>query len=91
MTNNLFITGLVGETLVRVVLDPRGEPVSQEWLLQGEFGRLRAITEGPDGYLYFATSNHDGRGEPTADRQAIPDAGWPVNLPRCHKAYIRFD
>lgn len=67
MKNNLFITGLVGETLVRVVLDHRGEPVSQEWLLKGEFGRLRAIAEGPDGYLYFATSNHDGRGEPTAE------------------------
>jgi len=67
MSTNLFITGLTGETLLRVVLDVRGQPVAQEELLKGEFGRLRAITQGPDGYLYFATSNLDGEGEPGVD------------------------
>ncbi len=64
MKNNLFITALAGKSLVRIVLDDRGDPVSREALLQDQFGRLRAMTQGPDGYLYFATSNHDGRGEP---------------------------
>ena len=62
--NNLFITALIGEALIRVVVDEQGDPVAREPLLKGRFGRLRAITQGSDGYLYFATSNHDGRGDP---------------------------
>ncbi|MBN1631574.1 MAG: PQQ-dependent sugar dehydrogenase [Thermoleophilia bacterium] len=39
-------------------------------LFDEEFGRLRAIVQGPDGALYLATSNLDGRGsaEPGDDR-----------------------
>jgi len=35
-----------------------------------ELGRIREVAVGPDGALYFSTSNHDGRGEPapTDDR-----------------------
>jgi hypothetical protein len=55
-------------TLVRVVLDDstRTRPVRLERLFEhsfthGQFGRLRALGEGPDGCLYFSTSNRDGR------------------------------
>ena len=60
--NQLFVAALAGQSLVRVGLDERGDPVDQEVLFQGEFGRIRAVAEGPDGYLYFTTSNLDGRG-----------------------------
>ena len=34
------------------------------------FGRIRDVLPGPDGNLYFATNNRDGRGSPisTDDR-----------------------
>ncbi|HLE34374.1 MAG TPA: PQQ-dependent sugar dehydrogenase, partial [Nitrososphaerales archaeon] len=35
------------------------------------FGRIRDVVEGPDGYLYIATSNRDGRGEPASDDDKI--------------------
>jgi glucose/arabinose dehydrogenase len=38
--------------------------VRQEDLLAGNVGRVREVAAGPDGYLYFSTSNRDGRGTP---------------------------
>jgi aldose sugar dehydrogenase len=66
---NLFFGGLRGETIIRVVLDGR-RVVSQERLLEKKYGRIREIAEGPDGAIYFSTSNRDGRGTPadTDDR-----------------------
>jgi len=32
--------------------------------LEGEYGRLRTVVQGPDGALYLLTSNRDGRGDP---------------------------
>jgi glucose/arabinose dehydrogenase len=45
--------------------------VTQENLLAGTYGRIRDVAEGPDGYLYFSTSNKDGRGTPAADDDRI--------------------
>jgi glucose/arabinose dehydrogenase len=44
--------------------------VSQENLTQ-DHGRIREVAEGPDGYLYFSTSNRDGRGKPASDDDRI--------------------
>ena len=54
-----------GRHLHRVVLDPDDpyKVVDHEVYLQGTFGRLRTLVEGPDGYLYMMTSNCDNRGE----------------------------
>lgn len=67
---NLFFGCLVGQRLIRVVLNGRSV-VSQEDLLKGTYGRIREVEEGPDGFIYFSTSNRDGRGRPVADDDRI--------------------
>lgn len=70
---NLFFATLRGQHLHRVVFSSPGslEIVQQERLFEGQFGRLRDIVQGPDGLLYFTTSNRDGRGDPAADDDRI--------------------
>jgi len=60
---DLYVAALAGERLWRVPLDDdqAGEP---EALFEGEYGRLRTAVEAPDGSLWIATSNTDGRGSP---------------------------
>jgi glucose/arabinose dehydrogenase len=67
---NFFFGCLAGKRLIRVVLDGR-RVVSQENLLSGKYGRIRDVAEGPDGNLYFSTSNRDGRGSPATDDDRI--------------------
>jgi glucose/arabinose dehydrogenase len=67
---NFFFGCLAGERIIRVVLDGR-RVVSQENLLEKKYGRIRDVAEGPDGYLYFSTSNRDGRGTPASDDDRI--------------------
>jgi glucose/arabinose dehydrogenase len=67
---NFFFGCLRGERIIRVVLDGR-RVVTQENLLEGKYGRIRDVAEGPDSYLYFSTSNQDGRGSPAADDDRI--------------------
>jgi len=67
---NFFFGCLRGARMIRVVLDGR-RVVTQENLLEGKYGRIRDVAEGPDGYLYFSTSNQDGRGSPAADDDRI--------------------
>ncbi|KXA92756.1 hypothetical protein AKJ37_05710 [candidate division MSBL1 archaeon SCGC-AAA259I09] len=40
-------------------------------LLESRNDRLRAVEEGPDGYLYITTSNRDGRGDPDSGDDRI--------------------
>jgi glucose/arabinose dehydrogenase len=67
---NFFFGCLRGERIIRVTLDGR-RVVSQENLLEGKYGRIRDVAEGPDGLLYFSTSNRDGRGSPASDDDRI--------------------
>ncbi len=55
---------LRGERLIRVRLDPKDprRVLATEDLFDGELGRLREVQNGPDGAIYFTTSNRDGRG-----------------------------
>jgi len=64
--NNFFFGSLRGEGIIRVIFDAINpdKVVTYEKLPEVKLGRIRAIAEGPDGYLYFSTSNRDGRGDP---------------------------
>ncbi len=67
---NIFVGGLRGQQLRRVVIEPRTDSptgyrvVHNQALFKEDLGRIRAVVMGPDGYLYFTTSNWDGRGDP---------------------------
>lgn len=67
---NFFFGCLAGRRIIRVVLNGRNV-ASQEDLLSGTYGRIREMEEGPDGNIYFSTSNRDGRGRPAADDDRI--------------------
>jgi glucose/arabinose dehydrogenase len=67
---DFFFGNLRGECIVRVRLDGR-RVVSEERLLEKQYGRIRDVAEGPDGALYFSTSNRDGRGRPAGDDDRI--------------------
>jgi len=71
--NNLFVATLRGTLLLRLRIDPASPRrlIGQERLLEGQFGRIRDVVTGPDGYLYFCTNNRDGRGSPTSDDDRI--------------------
>ncbi len=66
---NYFFGCLRGERLIRVSLDGR-RVLSQENVVI-DYGRIREVAEGPDGFLYFSTSNRDGRGGPAQDDDRI--------------------
>lgn len=63
--NNFFFGALKGEGLIRVVFDAKDPDKvwGFEKLFGGEYGRIRDVAQGPDGFIYFSTSNRDGRGD----------------------------
>ena len=70
--NNLFVATLRGSHIHRLVLDDKGDSIiMQEKLFQDTYGRIRAMVSGPDGALYFSTSNRDGRGRPAKNDDRI--------------------
>jgi glucose/arabinose dehydrogenase len=63
-TGSLLFVTLKDESLRRLTLAEDGTVGDEEILYQGELGRLRDVAVGPDGAVYLATSNQDGRGRP---------------------------
>lgn len=63
---DLFFGALKGEGLMRIRLDANDpkKVASYGKLREVSLGRIRAVVEGPDGNIYFTTSNRDGRGNP---------------------------
>ena len=65
----LYFGGLKAETLYEVA-NPSAEPRLLKHLT-GEYGRIRAVSVSPDGFLYITTSNTDGRGAARAGDDRI--------------------
>ncbi len=57
---DLFVGSLKFELLVRLELEGN-RVVGEERMLQGEYGRIRDVVQGPDGYLYLLTDEQEGR------------------------------
>ena len=71
-TGKYFVATLRGNHLHMIEFDSeRTSVISHEKLFQGEFGRIRDVQTGPDGFLYILTSNQDGRGSPKTNDDKI--------------------
>jgi len=71
-TGKFFVATLRGNHLHMIDFDlEKNKVVSHQKLFVGDFGRLRDVATGPDGYLYFLTSNRDGRGSPEVNDDRI--------------------
>jgi glucose/arabinose dehydrogenase len=57
---NLYFAGLRGQALYKYNIASK----QLTEFFTREYGRLRAVVVGPDGFLYVSTSNRDGRGQP---------------------------
>lgn len=69
----LIYTALFGEHLGVIYEDE-----SRQEILKGEFGRIRALTQHPDGSIYILTTNTDGRGTPSdIDDRLIRITAYP--------------
>lgn len=67
----LYFAGLRGQALYQTEIPTEGGRLDQPRMVTGGFGRLRAVAAGPEGELYFSTSNRDGRGDPQAGDDRI--------------------
>jgi glucose/arabinose dehydrogenase len=70
LNGNLLFGCLRGERIVRVQLSGRNV-LGQENMLEGRVGRIREVAQGPEGFIYFSTSNRDGRGRPSPDDDRV--------------------
>ncbi|MEZ0315220.1 MAG: sorbosone dehydrogenase family protein [Myxococcota bacterium] len=73
--NNYFMSMLgfsagAARGVQRFEIDENNVVRRQQNLFRDDFGRVRSVSQGPDGYLYMTTSNLDGRGPrlPEGDR-----------------------
>ena len=57
---SIFVGGLVGEQLQRIVLNARGMPIRRDPLLVELKQRIREVRQGPDGLLYLLTDEDAG-------------------------------
>jgi glucose/arabinose dehydrogenase len=73
LTGNFFFGALAGQQIQRLIFDPVNPTrvtATEKWL-ENHFGRIRDVVTGPDGAIYFCTSNRDGRGTAIATDDRI--------------------
>lgn len=73
LAGSFFVTALRTMHIHRFKIDAGDSKkiaMSESWL-QDSFGRIRDVVTGPDGYIYFCTSNRDGRTTPVASDDRI--------------------
>jgi glucose/arabinose dehydrogenase len=58
--NSIFVGGLVGQQLQRVMLNERGLPVRRIPMLTELGQRIMDVEQGPDGLLYLLTDEAAG-------------------------------
>jgi aldose sugar dehydrogenase len=70
---SFIFVGLRGEALYRAVIDPANPKkiLKVEEYMKQTYGRLRDVTQAPDGTFYICVSNKDGRGTPRAEDDKI--------------------
>lgn len=73
---SLFVGGLAGQALRR--LEISGTKVTKQEVIFNQYGRVRDVVQGPDGYLYLAINHATGAG--TNYGLVAPVPGWVVRL-----------
>jgi len=68
---NVFTGGLSGRNLSRVTLDGQ-KVVGEEVLLKDEY-RIRDVRSGPDGFIYIAVDDRDGKPTPIVRLEPVTD------------------
>jgi glucose/arabinose dehydrogenase len=87
LKNKLLVATLRGKHLRIVEIDFNEIKVLNHYaILSNLLGRIRDVVEGPDGYIYIATSNKDGRGIPALDDDRIVKL-----IPKNTKAYLNIN
>lgn len=63
--DQLFVGMLKWEWILKIQIDSKtpSKVVNQQKIIDNTYGRIRYVTQWPDGSIYFTTSNEDGRGE----------------------------
>jgi glucose/arabinose dehydrogenase len=57
---SVFVGGLIGEQLQRIVFNQRGLPIRRDPMLTELKQRIREVRQGPDGLLYLLTDEAAG-------------------------------
>lgn len=58
MKGNLLVGCMRGEAILRISFS-NNRIAKYDFLFKKQFGRIRAVAEGPDGYIYFSTTQID--------------------------------
>jgi glucose/arabinose dehydrogenase len=74
---DLYVAALRGESLWRVPVDDSGSTGDPQRLLEGSFGRLRSVVNGPDDQLWVLTNN-TSRGNPDEGDDRLLEVAPPT-------------